>query len=142
MQPSDLVDRLRAIGYRMTAQRAALLKAIWKLDAHFTAEQVRQALPQAERPDLSTIYRTLDLLCEVGALHALTGVTPTEYERAREPHHHLLCRDCGTVTVLADYHLDSLIAHLLDEHGFAAELSHLAIPGRCLPCRNGSASAG
>lgn len=131
-----MIARLRAVGYRMTAQRRALLATIWGFEGHFTVEQVRDALSAVSPPvDTSTIYRTLELLCEMGVLHALTGHSPTEYERPREPHHHLICTICGTVTALSAYHLDDLFRHLREQHQFEADLAHLAIPGRCHQCR-------
>jgi Fur family transcriptional regulator, ferric uptake regulator len=139
MELHAVVEELRRLGYRMTAQRTALLDAIWSCEGHFTVEQVRAALPRGEPSiDTSTIYRTLDLLCDMGALHALAGSAPTEYERAGEPHHHLLCTVCGKVASLPDYHFDHLYQHLHDEHEFVAEPGHLAITGHCLPCRRAS----
>lgn len=123
----------------MTAQRRALLDAIWSFEGHFTVEGVRAALAaDAPAVDTSTIYRTLELLVGLGAVHTLTGRTPTEYERLREPHHHLVCTACGTVAPLADYHFADLLHHLLHDHGFHADFSHLAIPGRCARCRDSS----
>lgn len=135
-QKQDLVARLRAIGYRLTAQREALLDVIWNLDGHFTVEMVRDALPDCARADTSTIYRTLELLVELGAVHVLTGISPTEYELVREPHHHLHCTACGTVAALSDDAFDLLVNHLFEAHGFAADFTHLAIPGRCRHCQN------
>jgi Fur family transcriptional regulator, ferric uptake regulator len=138
-----VVTALRDVGYRMTSQRAALLDAIWAFEGHFTVERVREALTHTmPSVDDSTIYRTLDLLTQLGVLTTLTGQTPTEFERPREPHHHLVCSQCGTVTALADYHFDHLLHHLLEEHGFVADITHLAIPGRCTDCQDDSAPAG
>ncbi len=135
MTKQQIVGRLRQVGYRMTAQRSAVLDAIWECEEHFTVEEIRAALPGTERSvDTSTIYRTLELLCELKVLHALTASSPTEYERLREPHHHLVCRECGKVTALPNYHLDELMRHLMEEHEFSADLTHLAIPGNCLHC--------
>ncbi len=135
MTHQRVVAQLRQVGYRITSQRAALLDAIWTLEGHFTVETVIAALgADAVSVDPSTIYRTLDLLCEMGELHQLVGATPTEYERVREPHHHLVCQECGKVTPLPDYHFAELVRHLAEEHGFQADLTHLAIPGRCVAC--------
>jgi Fur family ferric uptake transcriptional regulator len=143
MTRNEVIAALRGVGYRMTAQRAALLDAIWSFEEHFTVEMIREALARTmPSVDDSTIYRTLDLLTELGALHMLAGSTPTEWERPREPHHHLICTQCGTVTALADYHLDHLLQHLLEEHGFRADITHLAIPGRCVGCRESTTPQG
>jgi Fur family ferric uptake transcriptional regulator len=51
------------------------------------------------------------------------------------PHHHLVCRQCEHVASLEDRYFEALAAHLLEEYGFAADLSHLAITGLCAECR-------
>ena len=120
----------------MTAPRKALLHAIWAFEGHFTVEMVRETLSESH-PSVnnSTIYRTLELLSQLGVLNTLLGSTPTQYERPHERHHHLICTQCGAVALLGDYHFDDLVRHLLKEHAFAADFTHLAIPGRCKPCQ-------
>lgn len=135
MQKDEVIRRLQRVGYRITGPRRTLLDTLEQLQGHFTVEQVREALPTGHSIDLSTIYRTLELLCSLGVLHGLVGSSPTEYEHVQEPHHHLVCRECGEVRVLADHHFSELLDHLLEEHAFVADLTHLAIPGHCLPCQ-------
>ncbi|MGH2544873.1 MAG: Fur family transcriptional regulator [Ardenticatenaceae bacterium] len=136
MKREALIEQLRGVGYRMTGQREALLDVIWGFEGHFTVEMVRAALEERTvAVDLSTVYRTLELLCDLQVLHQLAGSSPTEFERVAEPHHHLVCQECGAVTPLADYHFDGLLRHLLEEHDFLADFTHLAIPGRCHDCR-------
>lgn len=127
-----MIERLRGVGYRMTAQRRAVLDAVLALPGHFTIERVNEGV--GGRVDLSTIYRTVEMLSALGVLQALVGSSPVEYEVAHEPHHHLICDGCGHVTVVADHHFDALMEHLSTEHGFEADLTHLAIPGRCADC--------
>ncbi|MBA3533042.1 MAG: transcriptional repressor [Ardenticatenales bacterium] len=136
MRKQDVIKQLQQVGYRMTSQRLALLDTIWNLEGHFTVEAVRGRLPQDASVDISTIYRTLELLCEFGVLYPLAGSVPTEYERGEVPHHHLVCRNCGAVRMVDEYHFDDLLHHLLEEHGFVAELTHFAIPGRCRECQD------
>ncbi|MCB0078321.1 MAG: transcriptional repressor [Anaerolineales bacterium] len=136
MSQHELVFALRDRGYRVTSQRRALLDALWQLDGHFTADAVQAALrQQGQRVDLSTIYRTLELLTDLGLLHMLHGTSPAEYERVHDQsHHHLICEQCGHVGDVSDSHLDALYHHLREEHRFVARLNHLAIPGLCADC--------
>lgn len=131
------VERLRHAGYRLTPQRMMILEAIYHLGGHVTAEQIL-AYVQQQHPyvDLSTVYRTIDLLTSLNVVQAFeVSSGPTQYELADEPHHHLVCRQCGSVEPLADYHLRDLAIHLLEEHSFRADLDHLAITGLCSTCQ-------
>ncbi|HBY96085.1 MAG TPA: transcriptional repressor [Chloroflexi bacterium] len=130
-------ESLRLAGYRLTPQRMMILEAVYHLGGHVTAEQIL-AYVQRRHPyvDLSTVYRTIDLLTGLGVVQAFdVSGGASQYELAAEPHHHLVCRVCGSVEPLADYHLRELSAHLLKEHGFQADLDHLAITGLCAACR-------
>ena len=51
-------------------------------------------------------------------------------------HHHLVCHECGKTIDLEDSALLPLIDLLAHEYGFAADLRHLAISGRCSSCRH------
>ena len=55
-------------------------------------------------------------------------------------HHHLVCRDCGYEQELGDDILDALKARLLEPYAFAAQLNHLAHPGRCAVCQQAASN--
>jgi Fe2+ or Zn2+ uptake regulation protein len=130
------MDQLRAAGCRMTPQRALVAEALHHLGGHVTADRVLTHV-QVQHPymDLSTVYRTLERFTELGLVRAFRGAGgPTEFELAEEPHHHLVCTCCGGVEALPVTALDSLLAQLNSEHGFRAEVHHLAIRGVCASC--------
>lgn len=129
--------RLQAAGYRLTPQRTMIAEALHHLDGHVTAEEVL-ARVQRQHPymDLSTVYRTLELLTRLDLVRSFTsGGGPTRYELAAEPHHHLVCLHCGLERPVGAEALQSLVRHLADRHAFEATFDHLAIPGRCADCR-------
>lgn len=131
------VKALKEAGYRLTPQRITILEAVHHLGDHVTAEQI---LTYVERRypivDQSTVYRTLELLTELGIVQKLTvSGQPTEYEVEEEPHHHLICRECGSVTAVPAEHFDAVYTTLLQTYGFQADLDHLAITGHCASCR-------
>jgi Fur family ferric uptake transcriptional regulator len=130
---------LRESGYRLTPQRLMILEAVHHLGRHATADEVL-GFVQARHPamDLSTVYRTLELLRETGLVRTFERPgRAMEYELAADPHHHLVCRDCGSVTRLPDAALRQLAERLAADHGFEADLDHLAIVGLCAGCRAG-----
>src|SRR5680860_1841365 len=91
---NELPATLRERGLRVTPQRRQVLAAVDAL-GHATAEQVC-AHVQTTAPSfsLSTVYRTLDLLEEIGLVtHAhLDHHAPTYHSRHGHEHLHTVCR--------------------------------------------------
>jgi Fur family ferric uptake transcriptional regulator len=140
----DSATVLRRAEMKVTPQRLMVLTALRHAEGHMTAasiyEQVRAAYPYV---DISTVYRTL------ATLKSMRLVTETDmgtgdlaYEWVREqPHHHLICSRCGSVTELDHRYLERLGLELDRDVGFAADLDHFAIFGRCAACRTAIAGA-
>lgn len=136
-QPGDIVGKLTERGYRLTPQRMMILSAIENSDDHISAEEIHaQVVAKYPHVNISTVYRTLELLKQVGL------VTETDLGEGRvryHPsgkghHHHLVCKECGAIIDLDETVLSSLKDILLREYKFIADLRHLAIFGRCVNC--------
>ena len=137
---SECAAQMRHLGFRVTPQRMLLLDAICEGDGHTTFDEVYERV-RAKAPGINqaTVYRALDFLCELRLVVSADIEGHTVYEIAGEtPHHHLVCRDCGAVQELADFHFQVFRDHLLMEHGFRADLDHLAINGLCAKCMENS----
>ena len=136
-QPSDqLADRLRGSGYRLTAQRQLVLRAVEAL-GHATPDEVLSHVrSRASAVNASTIYRTLEVLEKLGLVrHAhLSDRAPTYHSTAGPEHFHLVCRRCGVVRSVGPDVAASLFAVLEGEHGFQADLGHLTVFGTCADC--------
>ena len=120
----------------MTPQRLLLLDAICEGKGHTTFDQIYERV-KTKAPGINpaTVYRTLDFLCELRLVVSAEIDGDTVYELASEtPHHHLVCRHCGSVQKLTDFHFQDLRDHLWQEHGFRADLDHQAITGLCAGC--------
>lgn len=94
-----LEGALRERGHRVTSQRLLIHRALQELDRHATAEEVLAAVAdRLPNVSLPTVYATLDLLEELGAIRRVhAGSGPTLYDPRVEEHHHLVCRRCGGV---------------------------------------------
>lgn len=134
---------IRANGGRLTIQRAMILDALRRLPGHSTAEQIHVVVSEDQRNAemaLSTVYRNLDTLREMGLVTAFDGGDLTTYEWAAQdtPHHHLLCNGCGHTTEVEVRALHALTAEVRETHGFASDLRHMAIRGQCAKCQRES----
>jgi Fur family ferric uptake transcriptional regulator len=127
---------LRERGYRLTPQRELVLDAVQEL-GHATPEQVLAHVRRTSRSvNLSTVYRTLDVLQELGLVsHAhLDHGAPTYHSTSAPQHVHLVCGGCGTVVEAQPAIADEIVAAARAQHGFAVDVAHLAVSGRCRDC--------
>ena len=133
---SSLAEVLRARGLRLTAQRQLILEAVYEL-GHATPEQVHNAVREvAAGVNITTIYRTLELLEELGLVtHThLSHGSPTYHAAGGHQHVHLVCRSCGEVTEVEPAVLEPLVATLARERGFLVDVGHVALFGVCSGC--------
>ncbi|HRV91220.1 MAG TPA: transcriptional repressor, partial [Anaerolineae bacterium] len=66
---SELVNDLKERGLRVTPQRAIILEAIEGLSGHITAEDIFGVVKEVNSYiSLATVYRTLELLKELGLI--------------------------------------------------------------------------
>ena len=131
-----LQNILQQNGYRLTAARLAILEMLIASGGHLSADQlaerVREQTPQVGR---MTVYRTLDLLSELGVIRPVyQGTGAAHYILMDEGHHHhLVCAGCACVIefeecVLAE--IEEMVSgrfnfqiqgHLLEFYGICAE---------------------
>jgi Fur family transcriptional regulator, ferric uptake regulator len=136
-QAAHLVAELKQRGYRLTPQREMLFTALAASGKHHSAEEllkrVRRAYPRVNQ---SVVYRNLDLLSQLGLISRVDlGRGRIEYEVHHHPHHHhLVCRHCGRAMEVSSDAFAALQQQLLREHGFNADMDHLAIYGLCASC--------
>ena len=127
---------LRGRGYRLTPQRQLVLEAVGAL-GHGTPEEIcAEVRRTASGVNISTVYRTLELLEELALVtHAHLGHgAPTYHAATAAAHLHLVCRDCGAVIETDVAVADELVAKLEAAHGFETDVRHFAIHGRCSAC--------
>jgi len=94
------VARCRKAGLAVTPQRLAIFRRLAATDRHPSAEELHAAV-RREMPTLSlaTVYKTLDALAGIGAVRPVSRLGARgRWDANLEPHHHLVCTSCGTVT--------------------------------------------
>ena len=132
----ELAARLREQGYRLTPQRQLVLRAVEKL-GHATPDEVlAEVHVQSSAVNISTIYRTLEVLEELGLVrHAhLSDRAPTYHSVTDHEHFHLVCRNCHKVVSVDPEVVAPLAERLEREQGFVIDVGHLAVFGRCTDC--------
>jgi Fur family ferric uptake transcriptional regulator len=119
----------------MTAQRQLVMEAVQKL-GHATPEQVHcEVVRTASGINLTTVYRTLDLLEQIGLIrHTHLIDAASTYHLAADQHLHLVCRICRTVSEAPTAMVAGLADQLIADRGFSADIGHIALFGVCGNC--------
>ena len=130
-------ETLRQRGYRLTPQRHLILSVIQEADEHLGIDQIVERV-QERNPyvSLSTVYRTLELLRELGLIREnhLPGEQPHYEAAGGTAHHHLVCRRCRAVIHLDDALLGDLHEKLQEQYGFHNITLDLVAAGYCRTC--------
>ena len=132
---TELRQTLHRRGLRMTPQRQLVLDAVTEL-GHATPEAVCTRV-QATAPavNITTVYRTLDLLEQLGVVrHTHLGHGAPTYATSEHEHVHLVCHRCGAVGEIDTSALDALADALAGETGFQLDPTHVALSGLCRGC--------
>ena len=134
--PDEWKAALRAQGYRLTPQREMVLRAVEHLGHGTPDEILAEVRKDSGAVNISTVYRTLELLEELGLVrHAhLTDRAPTYHSTASPTHVHLVCRSCGGVTEVAPEVVEPMTGTLREHYGFTTDVGHLTVFGTCRDC--------
>ncbi|HEY2192560.1 MAG TPA: transcriptional repressor [Actinomycetospora sp.] len=119
----------------MTPQRQLVLDAVSDL-GHATPEAICAKVQEiAPAVNITTVYRTLDLLEQLGIVrHTHLGHGAPTYATGEHEHVHLVCHRCGTVDEVDATLLDDLAGTLAHRAGFTLDPTHVALSGLCARC--------
>ncbi len=123
---------------RNTRQRAEVLALLAENDEFRSAQQLHAQLrARGAAVGLTTVYRTLQVLADAGAVDQMRLPAGEQLYRrcaASEHHHHLVCRSCGRTVEVAGPAVESWAATLAAQHGFTDVAHTLEIFGTCAEC--------
>jgi Fur family ferric uptake transcriptional regulator len=132
----DWNDVLRDYGFRITPQRQLVLEAVNSLGHATPEELLTEVQKTAAAVNLSTIYRTLEVLEQVGLVtHAHIGHgAPTYHSVDDEAHIHLVCDVCQNVTSIPANSAEVFVQLLREQVGFETDVAHVSVHGQCATC--------
>ena len=133
-------ERLRQQGFKVTAQRLAVMRAL-SGRPHLTADEVVEVV----RADIGTIsrravYDAVGVLADMGLLRRIqpAGSAARYEDRVGDNHHHLICRTCGR---MVDVDCAAGAAPCLtaaDDAGYAIDEAEVIYWGQCPTCQQAS----
>jgi len=133
----ELPARIRERGLRWTPQRRILVDVLSRSDGHVTGSELVdrcRAVDPATTP--STVYRTLDVLEDLGIVQHAHGADGREefHVLPTAAHGHLHCNGCHQSWEISAEEAAALGRVLQEGRGFAMDLSHLSVSGHCHDC--------
>ena len=135
---ATLFRALRGQGMRVTPQREIILTALHDFEDHASAEEIfRRAQTVSSAIDISTVYRTLELLQDMKMLAVVDGADGQRryaLKHTHDEHAHLVCSECGAVMEVDAAPLAELARALREQHGFSLAVDHVTLAGRCAGC--------
>lgn len=142
---AGIPERLRARGLRWTPQRRVLVEVLSHTDGHVTgAELVERCRAVDPETIPSTVYRTLDVLEDIGVVRHSHGADGREefHVLPAIEHGHLYCRRCGAQWELAadDPAVTAATTAFAARRGFEIDVTHLTLIGLCSACRAGTST--
>jgi len=133
------LEQLHQLGYRLTPQREMVLVVLHEIGHPAAAEEIfTRVAEKSSSIELSTVYRTLDLL---HSMNLVTIIDKGEKLRFYElegnfaPHMHLVCRSCGKITSVEMAYLQSFLDHLRESLHFNPDLGNIVLQGVCKECK-------
>lgn len=139
--PWDAVaERLRRRGLRWTQQRATVIEVLAGTDRHITpSELVEQCRARDPATTPSTVYRTLDVLEELGLVRHGHGADGREefHVLPEQEHGHLHCSECSATWEIGKREAAVIARAFRAADGFEIEIGHVTLVGRCRACSTG-----
>ncbi len=131
--PVDYTAVLRKAGLRITEPRRVILRILSETDDHPDATEIYQrAVREDARLSLATVYRTMKVLEENGAIarHAFDG-GPSRFEQTGGQHHdHLIDVDTGDVIEFTSARIEALQDEIAERLGYEIVHHRLELYGR------------
>jgi len=134
---TDLIQRLRAAGYKITPPRLAVLEVIQHEGEHLNPNEIlARAQAIHAQTGRATVYRTLELLTQLGIVRPIyVGENGPTYIRSEGGHHHLVCSRCGRIIEFDRCAADEMGCELEARFGFRIHSHLLEFYGICPACQ-------
>jgi len=134
----NIRDIVENEGVSLTPQRLAIIQFLDGNRTHPTVDDIYKDV-RSKYPTISkaTVYSTLRLLCNVGAVQELSIRKRGEacFDPCTKVHHHFLCRKCDRVfDISVELYDKSDIIQSIDSYGHRVEDVHSYFYGVCSDC--------
>lgn len=121
--------------YRYSKQRDLIYQELKESKKHLTAEEIHKLVKKKDKNiGLGTIYRNLGILADQGMIQKLTLADKALYEADDRPHHHLICKYCGSIKNVYSPASFKCVTCLSFVRDFKVDEAYINAYGRCSKC--------
>lgn len=137
MDAKKVTALLRKKGFKVTPQRLAIYNALCNTKAHPNAEMIFNKLqPYYPTMSLATIYKTVDILKEIGLIQVINvGEDSLRYDATVELHPHIRCTMCGRVDDIMDFDFTPAIKEAEQRSSYDLSGQQFYFYGVCPDCQ-------
>ncbi len=134
----EVAALLRDKGFKVTPQRLAIYNVLANTKAHPSAEMIFQQLqPHYPTMSLATVYKTIEILKEIGLVQALNvGEDSFRYDANTTRHSHIRCMNCGRVDDLEGIDTRSFIESVANSTSYRLTGQQFYFFGICPACQH------
>ncbi|HEY3426492.1 MAG TPA: transcriptional repressor [Negativicutes bacterium] len=127
---------LRDRGFKVTPQRLAIYQVLANTKAHPSAEMIfTQLQPSYPTMSLATVYKTIEILKEIGLVQILNvGEDSFRYDANINSHCHICCTSCGRVDDLEGIDSADLVAKVAEKSEYRLTGQQFYFYGACPEC--------
>ncbi len=130
-------------GYKLTRPRLVILDYMVRESGHLSVQEIYKGICfNYNGIGIATVYRTVDLLVEIGFLRALVLLNNQlryELNRPGDHHHHLVCKVCGEIVEFSSCNFNTISEEIEEATRFKIEEHNLEAYGYCPDCLSKSA---
>jgi len=135
----NLHNKLNQQGLRLTRPRQVVMSILESANVPLSPQTIhKEAVNNREDIGLVSVYRTLELLDELGFVRRLHGNDGCHGYVLSSPghHHHIICQGCGkAVEFSGSGDMENLFDRIQRETGFDVDDHLLQLYGFCADCQ-------
>ena len=121
---------------KRSRQRDAILTKLKSVKSHPTAEwQYSQLKDDFPNLSLATVYRNLNLLCELGEARKIeVGDKTVRFDGNTDNHYHFLCVGCNGVIDVSEDEIPGINTEIENKYHVKVDTHSIVFYGRCCKC--------
>lgn len=139
MAKKKIIQKILEAGLKKTDNRINIIEILEKTNQLLSAQDIYDQLNLGDRRvNLSTIYRTLDVLAENKIINrvSMSNEKQALYEYNHQTHHHfIVCKECNKIVSLYDCPLHAYEKELQENTGFLITGHRIEFYGYCKDCQ-------
>ncbi|MCT4564429.1 MAG: transcriptional repressor [Maledivibacter sp.] len=139
MELTYIIDKLKSNGYKVTAQRKAILQVLSSNQSNLISVEnlFNKSKEIYPKTNMSTVYRNLEILEKLDLVYKFTGedgIALYKLVCAKKHHHHIICKGCGKTEVI-DFCPMNTFEQLSKDKNFRLTDHKLELYGYCNDCQ-------